>query len=104
VDAETRTIKVRAELSNPRGELRPEMFAQIRSKQGEKALPTVSKGALLQLEGQNIVYVERAAGEFEEVPVRIGWQAADRVAIAAGINPGDRFVVDGAMLLRAINP
>src|SRR4030095_4478079 len=34
VDTQTRTIKVRAELSNREGQFRPEMFAQIRLDQG----------------------------------------------------------------------
>ena len=100
VDAQTRTIKVRAELSNPEGQFRPEMFAQIRLNQGTRKLPILPKAAVLQQEGRNMVYVERARGQFQEVPVTIGWQGADRVGIASGISPGDRVVVDGAMLLK----
>jgi cobalt-zinc-cadmium efflux system membrane fusion protein len=100
VDPETRTIKVRAELSNPRGDLRPEMFAQVRHDHGTRRLPVLPKSAVLQQEGRNIVYVERATGQFQEVPVMIGWQGTDRVAITTGIRPGDRVVIEGAMLLK----
>jgi cobalt-zinc-cadmium efflux system membrane fusion protein len=100
VDSESRTIKVRAELDNRSGRFRPEMFAQIRHDHGSRNLPMVPKGAVLQLEGQNIVYVERARGEFHEVPVTIVWQGTDRLAIGSGISAGDRIVVDGAMLLK----
>jgi membrane fusion protein, heavy metal efflux system len=100
VDAQTRTIKVRAELSNPEGQFRPEMFAQIRLDQGTRKLPILPKAAVLQQEGRNMVYLERARGQFQEVPVTISWQGADRVGIAGGISPGDRVVVDGAMLLK----
>jgi membrane fusion protein, heavy metal efflux system len=99
VDPQTRTIKVRAELSNPEGQFRPEMFAQISLDQGTQALPTLPKGAVLQQEGVNLVYVELAKGQFQEVPVAIIWQGTDRVAIT-GIKPGARVVVDGAMLLK----
>src|SRR5262249_13360607 len=34
VDPQTRTVKVRAELPNPAGRLRPEMFGEIRHKKG----------------------------------------------------------------------
>lgn len=104
VDAETRTIKVRAELSNPQGNLRPEMFAQIRSRQGEQLLPVAPKGAVLQQEGRSIIYVERAEGRFQEVPVTLGWHGPDRIAVASGIRAGDRIVVDGAMLLKTVAP
>jgi cobalt-zinc-cadmium efflux system membrane fusion protein len=104
LDPETRTIRVRAELSNPQGQLRPEMFAQIRAKQGERELPTIPNAALIQLQGRNIVYVEREAGKFQEVPITVFWHGPDRVAIEKGIAAGDRVVVDGAMLLRAAAP
>jgi cobalt-zinc-cadmium efflux system membrane fusion protein len=104
VDIETRTIKVRAELQNPRGELRPEMFAQIHSDHGARELPTVPAGAVLQQEGRSTVYIERAPGQFQEVLITIASQGTDRVAVANGIHPGDRVVTGGAMLLRAAEP
>jgi cobalt-zinc-cadmium efflux system membrane fusion protein len=104
VDPETRTIKVRAELQNPQGQFRPEMFAQIRSDHGTRELSTIPKTALLQEEGRSIVYVERAPGRFQEVPVTVASQGSDRIAIADGVHPGDRVVTGGAMLLRAAVP
>jgi cobalt-zinc-cadmium efflux system membrane fusion protein len=100
VDPQTHTIKVRAELDNRAGRLRPEMFAEIRQNQGMQSLPVVPSGAVLQAEGRSIVYVERTKGEFEEVPVTIAWQDGGRIAISDGIHAGDRVVVDGAMLLK----
>jgi cobalt-zinc-cadmium efflux system membrane fusion protein len=104
VDAETRTIKVRAELRNPGGQLRPEMFAQIRHDHGMRRLPVVPKAAVLQQEGRAVVYVERGAGRFEEVPVTPGWQGNDKVAITAGIQAGERVVTEGSMLLKGVAP
>jgi cobalt-zinc-cadmium efflux system membrane fusion protein len=100
VDSESRTIKVRAELDNRSGRFRPEMFAQIRHDHGSSNLPMVPKGAVLQQEGQDIVYVQRAPGEFHEVPVTIAWQGTDRIAVRNGLSAGDRIVVDGVMLLK----
>lgn len=100
VDPATRTIKVRAELSNPEGQLKPEMFAQICHDHGTRKLPTISKAAILQQEGRTVVYVERGRGQFQEVAVTLGWAGADRVAISKGVGPKDRVVVDGTMLLK----
>jgi cobalt-zinc-cadmium efflux system membrane fusion protein len=100
-NADTRTIKVRAELPNPQGDLRPDMFAEVRSDRGVRELSTVPKAAVLQQEGRDIVYVERAKGKFQEVPVSVASQGTDRVAIEDGVHPGDRIVTGGAMLLRA---
>ena len=101
VDPQTRTIKVRAELANPAGRYKPEMFATIRHVHGFSKLPVIPRSALLQQQDTNTVFLERAAGEFEELPVTIAWQDEKRVAIRSGISPGDRIVVDGTTQLKA---
>ena len=100
VDPQTRTIKVRAELQNPAGRLRPEMFGEIRHKQGLRNMPVVPAGAIVQGDQRNIVYRENSPGVFEPIEVTFGRRDGDRVPIVSGIKPGDRIVVDGAMLLR----
>ena len=101
VDPQTRTIKVRAELPNPSGRYRPEMFATIRHVHGYSTLPVIPRGALLQQQDTNTVFLERAQGEFEEVPVVVAWQDEKQVAIRSGIKAGDRVVVDGTTQLKA---
>jgi cobalt-zinc-cadmium efflux system membrane fusion protein len=100
VDPQTRTIKVRAELNNSGGRLRPEMFAEIRQSRGFQTLPVVPSGAILQTGERSVVYVERAQGEFQEVPVTIAWQDGDRAAVSDGLHVGDKVVTSGAMLLK----
>jgi multidrug efflux pump subunit AcrA (membrane-fusion protein) len=46
------------------------------------------------------VYRENSFGVFEPIEVKFGARNGDRVPILSGIKPGDRIVVDGAMLLR----
>src|SRR5262245_16936925 len=100
VDPQTRTIKVRAELQNPVGRLRPEMFGEIRHKQGFRDMPVVPAGAIVQEDQRNVVYRENSNGVFEPVEVTFGRRENDRVPILSGIKPGERVVIDGAMLLR----
>jgi cobalt-zinc-cadmium efflux system membrane fusion protein len=101
VDPQTRTVKVRAQLANPNGRFRPEMFAQLREQQGSIELPVVPRTALIENQGKTVVYIERSRGDFEEVPVQVAWQGADRVAIRSGLRAGDHVVVAGGMLLRS---
>jgi len=101
VDPQTRTIKVRAELSNPKGQFRPEMFATIRHSHGSTKSLIVPKSALFQQQDRTTVYVERAPGEFDEVAVKVPWQDGERAAIEGGLRAGDRVVVDGVTQLRA---
>lgn len=100
VDPQTRTIKVRAEIENPSGRLRPEMFGRIRHVNSMQRLPVIPLGAVVELHGRSFVFVERAPGRFEEVEVTPGERMGDRMPILAGIRAGDRIVVDGVMLLR----
>jgi cobalt-zinc-cadmium efflux system membrane fusion protein len=101
VAPETRTIKVRAELKNPGGDLRPEMFANIRHSHGTLKSRVVPRTALFQQENRTLVYRQRGAGEFEEVAVEVIWQDEQIAAIRDGLKPGDPIVVDGITLLRA---
>jgi cobalt-zinc-cadmium efflux system membrane fusion protein len=101
VDPQTRTVKVRAEMDNSRGLLRPEMFCTIRHVESTRRLPVVPAGAVVHSEGQNVVYREKAPGDFEPVRVELGNQVDGRVAIVKGLSPGDRIVVDGVMLLKS---
>lgn len=101
VDPQTRTIKVRAELDNSRGRLRPEMFGTIKHTDSVRSMPVVPSGSVVQEGGKQMVWMERAAGRFQPVEVQTGGRTDDHVAITAGLKAGDRIVVDGAMLLRA---
>jgi cobalt-zinc-cadmium efflux system membrane fusion protein len=100
VDPQTRTIKVRAELQNPAGRLRPEMFGEIRHRKGFREQPVVPAGAIVQEDQRNIVYREESPGVFEIVEVTFGKRKGDRVPVLTGVTAGDRIVTDGAMLLR----
>jgi cobalt-zinc-cadmium efflux system membrane fusion protein len=100
VDPQTRTIKVRAELQNPNGRLRPEMFGEIRLKRGFREVPVVPAGAIVQGDQKNIVYRQKSEGVFEIVAVTFGNRDGDMVPILSGIQAGDEIVVDGTMLLR----
>jgi len=97
---ETRTIKVRAEMENPQGRFRPEMFGSIRHTEGVRSMPVVPVAAVVQGEGHSSVFVEQAPGRFRQTEVTLDQRSGDTVAVAAGLKAGDRVVVDGAMLLR----
>ncbi len=99
-DPQTRTIKVRAELANPGGKFRPEMFCRIRHVEGMTSRPVIPSAAVMQGEGQNFVFVEISEGVFEQRVVQLGPAAGDRVSILSGVKPGERIVTDGVMLLR----
>jgi cobalt-zinc-cadmium efflux system membrane fusion protein len=101
VDPQSRTIKVRAELPNPTGKLKPEMFGTVQFAEQTEQKPTVPEGAVEVASGRTFVWRTPSAGVFEKVSVVTGAQVGDRLAVLSGLAAGDSVVVDGVMLLQA---
>lgn len=99
VDPQTRTVKVRAELANPDGRLKPEMFGNMQLAEQAESRPTVPAAAIIATEGKSVVWRQVSKGVFEKVGVTTGAQVGGRVAVLDGLNAGDQIVVDGVMLL-----
>jgi membrane fusion protein, heavy metal efflux system len=101
VDPESRTVKVQAELKNPGGRLRPEMFGEIRHSHGMKELPVVPASAVIQGGSDSFVFVERTPGEYERIAIETGMHENGLVPVLSGIQPGDPVVVNGSILLQS---
>lgn len=100
VDPQTRTIKVRGELDNRAGRLRPEMFGQIRHIDTVRPAACVPPSAVVQVQGKTVVFVEKGPGQYERRQVSLGERMGDLVPVFEGLQAGDRVVVDGALLLK----
>ena len=75
------------------------MYAELRFTNRSEAL-TVPVSAVLIKDGKRrIVYVQRADARFEAREVRTGAVSGGRVPILEGLQPGERIVVKGALLL-----
>jgi multidrug efflux pump subunit AcrA (membrane-fusion protein) len=92
LDRETRSAGVRVELANPRGELKPGMFAQTRLEVPASAALTVPRAAVIDTGTRRVVYVETAPNVFAPREVRTGEVSADRIAILEGLREGERVV------------
>ncbi|MEO7110934.1 MAG: efflux RND transporter periplasmic adaptor subunit, partial [Polyangiaceae bacterium] len=99
LDPETRTIKVRVQFANPDTRLKPGMFATVTFK--NKAIPevVVPTTAVVLSGEKSQVYVEKAPWTFEKRIVEVGDQLNGRVAIAKGLDVGDRIVIENAVML-----
>jgi membrane fusion protein, heavy metal efflux system len=100
LDPQTRTIEVWAELPNPTGRLRPEMFGQVRHIESLHNVPVVPASAVIQAQGRVIVFKQLAPGRFQSIDVTIGKRSGANIPVLKGIQPGEQVVTDGAMLLR----
>ena len=102
VDPKTRTIQVQAELQNPQRRFRPEMFGRIRHSHGLRSLPVVPPQAIVRGALGSFVFIERSKGVFERVMVQTEAPVAGAVPVLQNLNPGDRVVVAGALLLAGL--
>ena len=102
LDPATRTIKVRFLVSNPTLRLKPEMFADVvlALESTEEAI-SVPTSAIFTDGDRVFVYVAIDNVTFARRSIDAVSESADRRRILRGLSPGDRVVVDGAVLLRA---
>lgn len=100
VDSTTRTIKVYAEMENPKRDFRPQMFGRIRHLGRPNLMPVVPAAALVEAGGHTYVYRQTGPGRFEQTPIEVAGRAGGYVGISKGVRTADMVVADGAMLLR----
>ncbi|HXN16028.1 MAG TPA: efflux RND transporter periplasmic adaptor subunit [Usitatibacter sp.] len=98
INNQTGTSDARAELPNPAGEIRPGQFVRaiLKGAKRPEAI-TVPQRAVLEGPQGKMVYVLGKEGKAEARPVTVGeWSGTDWV-ILAGLNGGDKVIVDGLM-------
>ena len=106
VDDSSRTGRVRVVFANPRGDLRPGMYATLLLDAvvggGADAL-SVPADAVVQTGERNLVFVVAPSGALEPREVELGARAGDRFAIRSGgaLNAGDRIVASANFLVDA---
>lgn len=101
VDADTRTLAVRAEVMNPDQLLKPKMFAQMRIIVADQKVLVVPTAAVQDTSTSKVVYVPRSNNSFEERKVKIGAQTSNYTEILQGLKPGEQVVTQGSITLRA---
>lgn len=99
---ETRTVPVRVELSNPAGQLKPGMYAQVElSAASRTAVLTVPSSAVIDSGIRQIVLVQKAEGRFEPREIKIGARSDDRIEVVQGVQDGEIVVVAANFLIDA---
>lgn len=99
VDPESRSVKVRTEVPNPDGRLKPEMFANVKIITDlKRTAVSIPQSAVLNDGEKRVVFVAEGNGYKERVVIE-GIQGNDRVEIVDGLQAGDKVVVKGNYLL-----
>lgn len=102
LDPSSRTLKVRVEVDNSKGKLKPEMFASFRilTEETEKAL-AVPKSAVQREGNQTIVFVAHEEKGFEKRVVELDREGQGYYKIVSGLKLGERIVTRGAFTLKS---
>ena len=99
---ETGTFLIRAEVDNPKKELRPGMFVRAVLKGGVRPdAILVPQRAVQQGAKGSFVWVINDEGKAEFNPVEVGNWLGDQWFISHGLKGGETVVVNGALKLRA---
>lgn len=106
LDPTTRTVPVRALVSNASGRLRPAMFATVWIAGGaSRAVIAVPEGAVQMLDQKPVVFVAvpdgKGGARFERRDVQLDGTAAGRAQVTQGLTAGDVIVVAGAFAVKS---
>jgi Cu(I)/Ag(I) efflux system membrane fusion protein len=103
IDAETRTAKLRIELPNPGGLLKPAMFANLELASGHprRSALAVPDSAVLDSGARQVVLVRRGEGLFEPRTVKLGMRAEGYIEVMEGLQAGEQVVVRANFLIDA---
>ncbi|MDD2775689.1 MAG: efflux RND transporter periplasmic adaptor subunit [Gallionella sp.] len=98
----TRTVQVRIELANPKGRLKPALYASV-ILQGEQLgkVLTVPNSAIIDNGTKQVVLVQLAQGRFEPRSVKLGQRGDQYVEILEGIGEGEQVVTSANFLIDA---
>jgi membrane fusion protein, copper/silver efflux system len=99
LDAETRSVRVRAEVANPAGSLKPNMYVRVTLKASPREALVVPTGAVLFTGREPRVWVESSPGRFEPRTVRVGLASGGLTEILGGVVEGEMVASTGGFLI-----
>jgi cobalt-zinc-cadmium efflux system membrane fusion protein len=101
VDEKTRTVRARAEVTNPQGRLRPNTFGNGRVLVRQKPNAVTVPAEAVQSDGPNsLVFVKLSEQEFLPRQVEVGLRDGRGVEIVSGLQPGEVVVTTGSHVLK----
>jgi RND family efflux transporter MFP subunit len=96
---ETRTVKARLVLPNPKGRLKPGMYVRVSlTGRGREAL-SVRRSALIATGDRQIAFVETSPGVYAPREVTTGVQGKDFVEVLSGLSAGETVVTSANFLI-----
>jgi Cu(I)/Ag(I) efflux system membrane fusion protein len=100
LNTETRTARVRIELANPQGQLKPGMYGTVQIEAGPKReVVTVPDSAVIDSGTRQVVLVALGEGRFEPRDVKLGSRGEGFVEVLSGVKDGETVVTRANFLI-----
>ncbi|HKA37909.1 MAG TPA: efflux RND transporter periplasmic adaptor subunit [Thermoanaerobaculia bacterium] len=96
---ESRTVKARIVLGNPKGSLKPGMFVRVSLAGNGREAVAVPNSALIQTGERQVAFVEESPGAYAPREVRTGIQGKDFAEVLSGLSEGEIVVTSGNFLI-----
>lgn len=99
-NTDSRTLRVRIELPNRDGRLKPGMFAQVRVEAGTgKPAIVVPSEAIIRTGTRAVVLLAADGGHYQPVEVQIGQESGGKTVVLKGLAEGQKVVASGQFLI-----
>lgn len=99
VEDRTRSMRARISIPNPRGELKPGMYATVRFSSELGEVLTVPSSAILNSGDRAVAFVDGGDGAMMPHELSVGAVGEGYTQVLAGIEPGQRVVTSAQFLL-----
>lgn len=100
VGSKSRTAKIRIDISNIKGELKPEMFASVKIKGKDLGnVITIPESAVLRSGKTDVVISSLGEGKFKPLNVKLGGYSDGYYQVMKGVNDGDVVVTSAQFLI-----
>lgn len=101
LNKDTRTVRVRVEVPNKNGQLRPGMYARVTMQNSNASKPglLVPSEAVIATGQRNVVIVASSEGRFLPAEIKIGREQGGQTEILSGLKKGEKIVVSGQFMI-----
>jgi RND family efflux transporter MFP subunit len=105
VDPDNQTVEAHAEIANPQGTWKPDMFVSVAMKTQTTPVPlAVPRAAVQPFEKGSVVFTlstQEDPYRIQAVPVTLGRENQDWIEITSGLKAGQRYISENAFLIKA---
>jgi cobalt-zinc-cadmium efflux system membrane fusion protein len=103
VDPQSRTLPLRVAVPNPKGRLKPGMFATAEVVTGisSKQAILIPAPAIQKIEGKPAVFVRQQDGSFAKRDLELGRELGGQVEVKSGVKEGEQVVTEGSFTLKS---